>query len=1634
MDLTGILNRNEYYSNHYFSSVFEENANERIRAWREKAREGGEEKTPWSRARAVGKEYLRERAQGEFESEDAARFAEAFFGALGYSVVEPQRVEIAPGKASGEGALYAPVWREYRRANGDPAVWILLAGAPKTRGAAGEADAAEDEPLSPLEEVFFDSEALDADGRLDANAFARLGEEYVDVEECATKIFFGEIAPPRFLIVLADGRVVLLDREKWGEKRYLEFDLDEIFARNEETTYQALAVLLHKESLAPEEGAALLDQLDANSQKHAAGVSQDLKYALRESVELLGNEVLRQLANRPENPIYPEQVDAGELTLECLRYMYRILFALFIESRPELGYAAIQNPVYRTGYSLDALRDIVDETRDSIMQIGEGDFLHKSLERLFDLIYGGYPTTEEDYQKVVGAETVNGVFVVPPLKSHTFDPKYTPTISGRFQTKTVVDSDGKTREVELTSLPKVGGVKIRNKVLLRIIDLMSVTRESSNKKSRRGRISYANLGVNQLGSVYEALLSYRGFIAEEDLYEVKRAQDSFNELEVGYFVNERDLESYSNEERARYDADDPNGEYRAGDVRKYKKGTFIYRMAGREREKSASYYTPECLTKCLVKHALEELLRDKKADEILSLTVCEPAMGSAAFLNETVNQLAEAYLSRKQKELLAAGKPGVDAKNYRRELQKVKMYIADRNVYGIDLNPTAVELAEVSLWLNTIYEGGRVPWFGTQLVCGNSLIGARRQCYDVADLKPKKKGEARWFEKAPERVPLGTARKKGQIYHFLVGDPGMCSYSEQAIKELAPEKIKAMKAWNKEFTKPLTKEEIAIVERLSELVDDLWTIQIDERKRLEETTRDVFPVFGREEVATARQTTIREKDVILKQGYRSKEAENAGAYARLKAAMDYWCALWFWPIDKAEDLPDRQTFWFELQILLNGCVDDKVPVKNSGQLMLWNDPKVSPREKIETLLGARNVVDLEDLRATEPRLKTVDEIAQRTRFLHWELEFSDVFAKRGGFDLIIGNPPWVRVAWNEQNVLSESKPMFAIRNLSATETACQREEVLQTSQKLRNDYFSEYVEVDGTRMFLNSFQNYSLLKGQQANFYKCFLPQAWQYTSQKGITAFIHPETVYDDAKGDLLREKVLERIRKHFMFTNERKLFPEVEHNKTFSLNVYGYPHEPNFESIWNLYEPLTIAECYEGDVAKAIPLIKDENGKWELKGHPHRIVKIAEKELRIFARLFEENEACWMSAKIPVLHSQEIIEVLEVFAEQQRTLGQMSNEVFMTRFWDETNDQNKGYFSAEKNGDYIVAYQPEEISDTIYSSPHVGMLNPYCNTTKRLYKVKTDYIPIDLTNLSEDFLIRCKYRPNPTNPGFEESIPKSPWGKITNFYRIVSRMLVSTVLERTLTCAIAPRAIAHVHAVFSAYIKDCMDMVCLAGCEASLPYDFWVKCLGISNVGNYIYSLVPVLHGASHPRILARTLMLNCLTKYFADLWSECWREEYKSDGWSKSDPRLRAERFASLTGEWRWETPLRTDYERRQALVELDVLTAQALGMTLDQLLTIYRVQFPTLQIHEADTWYDALGRIIFTNNTALRGVGLDRKTFESIKSAGAGFTFNKTYEDDTQPDGPVERTLTYRAPFDRCDREEDYRRAWDYFGSR
>ena len=98
-------------------------------------------------------------------------------------------------------------------------------------------------------------------------------------------------------------------------------------------------------------------------------------------------------------------------------------------------------------------------------------------------------------------------------------------------------------------------------------------------------------------------------------------------------------------------------------------------------------------------------------------------------------------------------------------------------------------------------------------------------------------------------------------------------------------------------------------------------------------------------------------------------------------------------------------------------------------------------------------------------------------------------------------------------------------------------------------------------------------------------------------------------------------RLRKHFQFRNELKLFSEVHHSRIYSLNVYSNAYNSYFESINNLFVPATIDECYSG-ANRFAGGIKDEKGEWNIKGGRDRILRIGSRELSIFAKLFNDDE----------------------------------------------------------------------------------------------------------------------------------------------------------------------------------------------------------------------------------------------------------------------------------------------------------------------------------------------------------------------------------------------------------------------------
>jgi len=1109
-----------------------------------------------------------------------------------------------------------------------------------------------------------------------------------------------------------------------------------------------------------------------------------------------------------------------------------------------------------------------------------------------------------------------------------------------------------------------------------------------------------------LGAVYEALLSYRGFFAETDLYEVKHAGDKeHNVLNNAYFIKETDLHKYKEDEKVR----DENKEK----LLKHPKGSFIYRLAGRDREKSASYYTPEVLTKTLVKYALKELLQNKTADDILNLTVCEPAMGSAAFLNEAVNQLAEEYLKRKQQET----KKTIDHDNYKKELQQIKMYIADRNVFGVDLNPVATELAEVSIWLNTIFKGAHVPWFGLQLRVGNSLVGARRSTYNSQTLRSSKEF---YQNTPPQRIKPQQTREQNTVYHFLMPDPNMANYTDKVIKKMEEQNLNKIKTWKNKQKKPFSQRDIIQLEKLSHEIDRFWKLHAETLEKVRTETEDTHTLFGRKETENTqrRRTTTAEKDAIRAK-YLFTEKTDPSPYRRLRLVMDYWCALWFWPIDKTDLLPTREEWLRELSLILQAKAFEGGTAEGEAQ-DLFHD--FTPQQQAMQFEDEHNFPNIESIIEQNPRLQLIKQLAEHYRFHHWELEYADIFEEKGGFDLILGNPPWLQVRWDEGGIMGDHDPEFVIHKHSALKLAAIREETINTLN-IKQEYLTAYEEAAGTKNFLNSMQNYPELNGMKANLYKCFLPQAWRFGKKEGVSALLHPEGIYDDSKGGIFRREVYSRLRYHFQFQNELILFP-IGHTEKFSINTMGVKKSTvNFLHMANLFLPRTVDSCFIHNGKGLVPGIKDDDNHWNVNGHKDRIIHATEEELTLFAKLYDSKGTSPMEARLPALHAKTLLSVLQKFADQPVKLGDLEGQYKSTVMWDETATQKNHTIKRETRF-------PTDASGWILSGPHFFVGNPFYKTPRATCTEKGHYDVLDLTELPDDYLPRTNYIPDCSPAEYLKRTPRVPWGDkkpVTEFYRLTTREMIGSWAERTFVQCITPRNIAHINTCISIAFKNSHKMLSLFCCGISVPFDFYVKSTGMGHATQSILNQIPVINNVFAQKAIIRALGLVSLSSLYSDLWASAWQDSFSDEVWAKEDPLLPNSFFKNLTPEWNRNCALRTDYARRQALVEIDVLVAKALGLTLEELITIYRVQFPVMRQYESDTWYDQNGRIVFTTSKGLPGVGFSRPEWNEIKDMKTG-SVSRTIIDDTLPGGSVERIIEYIAPFDKCDREDDYRKCW------
>jgi hypothetical protein len=390
----------------------------------------------------------------------------------------------------------------------------------------------------------------------------------------------------------------------------------------------------------------------------------------------------------------------------------------------------------------------------------------------------------------------------------------------------------------------------------------------------------------------------------------------------------------------------------------------------------------------------------------------------------------------------------------------------------------------------------------------------------------------------------------------------MADYSTGAkapAAQLYKQDFENLKKWRKDFTAPLEPHEIQRLRQLSTAIDALWAehakLMVEDRLKTEDPL-SLWPHTGTADTRLSRA----EKEEIRTKHLLNRDDDLATPYRRLKLVMDYWCALWFWPITQSASLPSREEWWMEIGAILEGNIVD-VTVQHeldlttapahvsgeknqphlldaTGEAELFHPSSLNLHTSAPRLHDKYGQLRISRLRQHFPRIATVEAASLRHRFFHWELAFADIFASRGGFDLVLGNPPWLAIKWEESGILGEVNPLFAIRKLNATEISKLRAEAFAQFKGLQESWTAELEESEATQNFLNATQNYPLLKGMLTNLYKCFLPVGWKLIGGSGVAGFLHPEGPYDDPNGGKLREVLYRRLLAHFQFVNELQLF----------------------------------------------------------------------------------------------------------------------------------------------------------------------------------------------------------------------------------------------------------------------------------------------------------------------------------------------------------------------------------------------------------------------------------------------------------------------------------------------------------------
>jgi Type I restriction-modification system methyltransferase subunit len=481
--------------------------------------------------------------------------------------------------------------------------------------------------------------------------------------------------PPKWAI-LTNGRLWRLYHEDSSVSMdsYYEVNLPDLIAQIEETgdlsIFKYFYLFFRREAF-PETplGPSFLDKIREESLAYAQKVGEDLQENVYRAMKVLAEGFIYE----PANSLWPLTVPQDqeqmlrEVQENSLRLLYRLLFIFYAESRRLLK---VDNRHYRE-MSLRRLKEEIAGKKDrgeKILAIQSTYW--ESLRDLFRLINDG--SEAFGYSKEE--------FYIPAYNGGLFDPTKNPFLREK---------------------------RIGNSYLAEAIDLLA----RSQGESGPVFVDYSSLDIRHLGSIYEGILEYRLNIATESMVAVK--EKSKKGKEVWLPKREAGGKKVS-------DSVEAGGLYLVTD-----KG---------ERKATGSFYTPQYIVKYIVKNTLEPLIKpmmeeasmdaDLRTDllrKLLSIKVLDPAMGSGHFLVEATDYIAREIIHAREIARQEDEDSDAIAEN---DIHWARREVVRNCIYGVDLNPMAVELAKLSLWLKTVASNKPLSFLDHHLRCGNSLIGA----------------------------------------------------------------------------------------------------------------------------------------------------------------------------------------------------------------------------------------------------------------------------------------------------------------------------------------------------------------------------------------------------------------------------------------------------------------------------------------------------------------------------------------------------------------------------------------------------------------------------------------------------------------------------------------------------------------------------------------------------------------------------------------------------------------------------------------------------------------------------------------------------------------------------------------------